>query len=84
MSAYFLLLNIKMNIIEKGLAFILMEICFWTGHIWSRTILRVGLLGFTYPIYNTLMIWSCDINDLYGFELWESPKKDTINEEKKD
>lgn len=33
-------------------------------------------LSFLYPIYNRLMLWSCDVNDWAGLSLWTKPKRD--------
>lgn len=43
---------------------------FFLGHYWSRLILKFDCMGWTYPVYNYLMIKSVGVNDKYGFDVW--------------
>ncbi|TFG98574.1 hypothetical protein E4H12_05720 [Candidatus Thorarchaeota archaeon] len=29
-----------------------------------------------YPVYNRLMLWSCDLNDWAGLDLWSGAKEE--------
>lgn len=55
-----------MRIIAK----VVCNTCYWLGDIWSRTFLMVDCLGWTYPVYNTLMGWSYKISKKSNLDVW--------------
>lgn len=48
---------------RKVLALPLAYALFWVGHLVSRVFLRYDATAFMYPIYNRLMVASCDVQD---------------------
>jgi len=49
--------------------------CFWLGH-WISLLFEVFEWGWLYSIYNGLMLWSLNINDWAGLDVWSKPKGD--------
>lgn len=49
--------------------------CFWLGHGVSK-LFEVFEGGWLYSIYNRFMLWSLDINDWAGLDVWSKPKQD--------
>lgn len=45
--------------------------CFWVGHWVSKPFEHFDCLAFLYPVYNTLMCWSVNINDWAGLDVWQ-------------
>lgn len=44
--------------------------CFWVGDGISRLMNVASVFVFLYPIYNTLMYWSCTLSDNYDLGMW--------------
>lgn len=60
---------------KKLTAYIVSPILYGLGHSTSVIMMHVGLLSFLYPIYNKLMLASCDIEDWAGVEvMWNVPQ----------
>lgn len=43
---------------------------YFLGDLWSRTFLRFDCTTWTYPVYNRLMNWSCDISEKHDLDIW--------------
>lgn len=63
---------------KKVLAWPAMYTCFWLGHFVSK-LMHCEPLGRMYPVYNRLMMWSVDLNDWAGFDLWKPPQSDAAS-----
>lgn len=57
-----------MNKIKKLIAYLLSWSLYWLGDGVSRIMHLANIFGILYPIYNTLMIWSGNVQDWAGNE----------------
>ena len=58
---------------KKAIGWIGAYVTFYLGH-WTHllmvTIDKEWVFDLLYPLYNQLMLWSCNINDWAGLDLW--------------
>ena len=55
---------------KKIIAYIPCQVCFYIGH-WTSMLIRFDCMSFLYPVYNRFMLWSCDISDWAGLNMWQ-------------
>jgi len=51
---------------KYGIAYVTSWILYWMGDWISYPIFYFNILGYFYPVYNTLMFWSICVQDKYA------------------
>ena len=60
-----------MKKMKKIIGWPVAHLLYLLGDLVSRLMNRWdGVFGVLYPVYNRLMVWSCDVNDWAGLKLW--------------